>query len=329
MKISVVCPFYNEALIIEKAAEGMIDNLEKAGLDYELIVVNDGSKDNSADLIRNVLAPWPRARVISYPHNQGRGFALKTGIDAATGDLIITTEIDLSWGDSVVTDIIDKFRAEPELDVVVASPNLKDGGYKNVPFKRVFVSKLGNLILRILFTKKVTMNTGMTRGYVRGIIQNLPVDEKGKEFHLEVLLKLTMLGARIGEVPAILEWKEQKYSKDASQKRKSSSKIPRLILSHLNFAVFANPIRYLWGFAIVCVIAATGFMAAAFFRFFTGETSINLALMSLIFGLFGFLFFGFGVLTTQNNRLLRELWKIERTMNVRSPVSRDPSERES
>ncbi|MCH8332083.1 MAG: glycosyltransferase family 2 protein, partial [Bacteroidetes bacterium] len=241
MKVSVVCPFYNESLIIRKATEGMLENLRASGLDWELIVVNDGSLDDSKQIVEEVLNNEDRAKVISYNRNEGRGHALKTGINAASGDIIVTTEIDLSWGNDIVEKIVKKFEDEPELDMVIASPNLPGGGYKNVPFKRVFVSRLGNRILRNLFTKRITMNTGMTRGYRSDVIQGMHFEEKGKEFHLEVILKLFFLGARIGEVPAILEWKDHKLAEPGKKKRKSSSKNGKLVLSHLNFAVFANP----------------------------------------------------------------------------------------
>lgn len=309
MKISVVCPFYNESSIIENAAIGMIANLNASGLDWELIAVNDGSQDNSVELIQKIFDGESRAKVISYPYNQGRGYALKTGIDAAIGDIVVTTEIDLSWGDTIVQDIANKFIQEPWLDVVVASPHLPGGGYKNVPYKRVFISHLGNKILRLLFTKQITMNTGMTRGYKREVIQSFNTDEKGKEFHLEVLLKVTSMGFRVGEIPAILEWKEHKLAAPGSVKRKSSSKTKKLIFTHLNFAVFANPIRYFWAFSILCFILAFGLGLVSIYLLMTGSVAIYVALLSVLLGLFGLIFFGFGIVTAQNSKIIMELWK--------------------
>ena len=309
MKVTVVCPFYNESSIIEKAAIGMISNLNASGLDWELIAVNDGSQDNSEERIQKIFEGEPRAKVISYSYNQGRGFALRTGIDTATGDIIVTTEIDLSWGDTIVQDIVNKFLQEPWLDVVVASPHLPGGGYKNVPYKRVLVSQFGNKILRLLFTKQITMNTGMTRGYKREVIQSFKTDEKGKEFHLEVLLKVTYMGYKVGEIPAILEWKEHKLAAPGSVKRKSSSKTKKLIFTHLNFAVFANPIRYFWAFSILCFMLAFGFGLGSIYQLVVGSVAIYFTLTCLILGLFGLIFFGFGIVSAQNSKIIMELWK--------------------
>jgi glycosyltransferase involved in cell wall biosynthesis len=309
MKVSVVCPFYNEELILDRAIEGLIANLKKLDYEWELIIVNDGSEDGSLAIAEKWAGREGRLRIVSYPINQGRGYALKSGIDVASGDIIITTEIDLSWGDSIVQDIVKKFLDEPHLDLVIASPHLQGGGYKNVPFKRVWLSKIGNMIIRNLFTKKVTMNTGMTRGYRRDVIKGIKTDEKGKEFHLEVLLKLFVLGARIGEIPAVLEWKDHKLTKDDGQKRRSSSKTPKLILSHLNFAVFANPIRYFWALSLLCIIGSLSFIADALYRMIIGKVAIYMALVGLFLGIFGLLFFGFGIVTAQNAKIMKELWR--------------------
>jgi hypothetical protein len=153
------------------------------------------------------------------------------------------------------------------------------------------------------------MNTGMTRAYRREVIQGLQIDEKGKEFHLEVLLKLVVLGHKIGEIPAVLEWKDDKLSKDDRKKRKSSSNIRKLIFSHLNFAVFANPIRYFWVLSAICLLFSFVFIGNAFYRLLTGEVAIFVAVVGLFLGMFALLFLGFGIVTTQNIKILKELWR--------------------
>jgi glycosyltransferase involved in cell wall biosynthesis len=308
MKVSVVCPFYNESAIIEKATQGMIANLGTLGKDWELILVNDGSTDDGPSKLARTLNGSNQARMIGYSHNQGRGYALQTGIAQAKGDLIVTTEADLSWGDRIVHDIVKKFEEEPALDVVVASPNLPEGGYKNVSFKRVVASKVGNLLIRSLFPVNISMNTGMTRGYKRDVIQKLRFEEKGKEFHLEVLLKLSLMDYRIGEVPAVLEWKAHKLSVDGA-KRKSSTKVRKLAFSHLRFVVFANPIRYLWALGAFCGVVALALFGLAVRALIVGSVASNFAILSFITGLFSLLFFAFGVITAQNNKILCELWK--------------------
>ena len=308
-KISIICPFYNEESIIKKAVKELVDVLNTSDYDFELILVNDGSTDSSLIEIDDITSSNSNVKVVSYLQNQGRGYAIKAGIDSSSGDIIITTEIDLSWGQTIIEDIINKFSEDSSVDVVIASPNLKKGGYKNVPLHRVFISKFGNIILRMLFTKKITMNTGMTRGYKRTIIKNMNFEEKGKEFHLEALLKLFSIGSKIVEIPAVLEWKDSKFLKPGAKIRKSSSKTKKLIFSHLNFAVFANPIRYFWFFSFICFLTGGTMTLFGFKHFLDNQISIYYFLLSLLFFLFCIIFFGFGILSSQNNKILKEMWK--------------------
>ena len=308
-KISIICPFYNEESIIKNAVNELVGVLNTFDYDFELILVNDGSTDSSLIEIENIVSSNSNVKLVSYLQNQGRGYAIKAGIDSSGGDIIITTEIDLSWGQTVIKDIINKFSEDPSVDVVIASPNLKEGGYKNVPLHRVFISKFGNTIIRMLFTKKITMNTGMTRGYKRTIIKNMNFEEKGKEFHLEALLKLFSIGSKIVEIPAVLEWKDSKFLKPGAKTRKSSSKTKKLIFSHLNFAVFANPIRYFWFFSFICFLMGGTMTIIGFKHFLDNQISIYYFLLSLLFFLFCIIFFGFGILSSQNNKILKEMWK--------------------
>lgn len=308
MKISVVCPFYNEKTILDQAIEGMLRNLGNLPYDWELILVDDGSLDHSLEIAKRWEKRQNRLRVVSYPDNRGRGYALKSGIDAATGDIIVTTEIDLSWGDDIVSNLVEELINNPKIDFVVASPNIPRGGYKNVPSRRVMLSRIGNKILGILFSGRFTMNTGMTRAYRRHVIQPLSFREEGKEFHLEVLLKLTALNFKSSEVPAVLEWKDHKLTKDKGEKRKSSSRISELIVTHLRFAIMANPIRYFWPIALLSSFGGAGFTLAGVVSYLQGKIAIYLLLTGILLLVFGMVFFGFGVVMAQNRYVMEEMW---------------------
>ena len=204
--ISVVCPFYNEASILDAAVRSMLENLRSLDEEWELIIVNDGSTDGSLEIAQAFQADEPRLQGLTYPINRGRGYAIRTGAAAARGELIVTTKIDSSWGDDIVHRLVAELHARPDADIVVASPNLPGGRYKNVPIKRVFFSKYGNLIIRAGLRYSVTMNTGMTRGYRAEKFRALPLEEDEKEMHLEVINKALAFGYRIYEIPATLEW---------------------------------------------------------------------------------------------------------------------------
>jgi len=309
--VSVVCPFYNEAQIIEHAVRKMIEQLSRLPGRWELIVVNDGSTDGSDAIARRVAAESPRVRVLGYPRNRGRGYALRTGIAAARGDIVVTTEIDLSWGDTIVADLVGAMQRWPDADLVVASPNLPGGGYKNVPAKRVWLSRLGNRVIRFCMSNAVTMNTGMTRAYRRDVIQSLPLSEDDKEVHLEILLKALAFGYRIYEIPAVLEWKDYRLH-GARVERKSSSRVNRLIVSHSLFSIFANPVRYVWVMSLASFILGAFFFAEAVVFLYLRMVSAYAALLSFSLFIVAIVLFVLGVVLKQGSIIQRELWTLQR-----------------
>ncbi len=314
LKVSVVCPFYNEAEIIETTVEHLLSALATLEGEWELIVVNDGSTDGSAELVAPIAARHPRLVLLGYAHNRGRGHALRTGIAAARGDVVVTTEIDLSWGDDIVHRLVAALDEHPDADIVVASPHLPGGRYENVPAKRVWLSRIGNKIIRACMSGAATMNTGMTRAYRRPVVQAMPLCEDGKEFHLEVILKANAFGLRVHEIPAVLAWREFKRRERTGGKavRKSSSRVNRLIVSHSLFSLFANPVRYVWGmsfgFGLLGLLA--GIFAVVFYV--QGETAAYTALLALLLVVVANMLFVLGVVLKQGHMVQRELWTMQR-----------------
>ncbi len=309
--LSVVCPFYNEELIVVAAAERMIGNLARLfGADWELILVNDGSTDRSLMLLRESLAGMSGGRVVvlSYPHNAGRGRALKTGIDAARGEIIVTTEVDGSWGDDIVARLVECLNAHPETDFVIASPHLAGGGLVNVPRRRVFLTRVGNILIRFFFDPRITMNTGMTRAYRRAVIQPLVALEDGKEFHLEVLLKLVTIGFRFREIPATLTWLDHRLAADEARTRRSSTNLARTIVSHLRFTAIARPVQYFAWLAFWVALTGAGFLATGTWNLLFGGPAVFYAIIGLVLFLIALVFGGYSVIFYQLREQSRDNW---------------------
>ena len=133
MKLSIVVPCYNESKDIAKNSEIIKNYLESIKQDYELILVNDGSKDNTKEVIEAI----PGVKALSYEPNRGKGGAVKYGIENATGDYVLFMDADLS------TDLeaIDKFiQLAPNYDMVIGSIHAKDSVIKKKqPALRVFI----------------------------------------------------------------------------------------------------------------------------------------------------------------------------------------------
>ena len=133
MKLSIVVPCYNESKDIAKNSEIIKKHLENIKQDYELILVNDGSKDNTKEVITSI----PGVKALSYDENRGKGGAVKYGIENATGDYVLFMDADLS------TDLeaIDRFiKLAPNYDMVIGSRHAKDSVIKKKqPALRVFI----------------------------------------------------------------------------------------------------------------------------------------------------------------------------------------------
>ena len=133
MKLSIVVPCYNESKDIAKNSEIIKNYLESIKQDYELILVNDGSKDNTKEVIEAI----PGVKALSYEPNRGKGGAVKYGVENATGDYVLFMDADLS------TDLeaIDRFiKIAPNYDMVIGSRHAKDSVIKKKqPALRVFI----------------------------------------------------------------------------------------------------------------------------------------------------------------------------------------------
>ncbi len=165
-------------------------------------------------------------------------------------------------------------------------------------------------LIRLLFTSEITMSTGMTRAYRRGVIQPLVTFENGKEFHLEVLLKLLSLGFKVHEIPATITWPDYKLEKlSKKKKRKSSTRIFKTIRTHLRFLAIAQPVQYFAIFSLLSIITGFGFVGAAVWNLFISQPAVYFAIIGLVMLLFGILFLGFSVQFYQMRQGLVEMWR--------------------
>ena len=149
MKLSIVIPCYNEAKDIAKNVETVKNYLNDKGFDYELLLVNDGSKDNTKEVIESIPGIIP----LSYDINRGKGGAVKYGIENATGDYVLFMDADLSTEISAIDKVYD---LAPSYDLIIGSRHAKDSVIvKKQPFTRVFIGWCCRLLVRMLFHTKL------------------------------------------------------------------------------------------------------------------------------------------------------------------------------
>ena len=149
MKLSIVIPCYNEAKDITENTNKVKEYLDSKKIDYELILVNDGSKDNTKEVIEAI----PGIRALSYEKNRGKGGAVKYGIENATGDYVLFMDADLSTDISAIEKVIE---LAPSYDLVIGSRHAKDSVIKKKqPFLRVFIGWCCRVLVRMMFHTKL------------------------------------------------------------------------------------------------------------------------------------------------------------------------------
>jgi dolichyl-phosphate beta-glucosyltransferase len=130
--LSVVIPAYNEE---ERLGGGLAEVLAYLGQqtpEYELIVVDDGSRDGTAALVEAAVANEPRARLIAYQPNRGKGHAVRTGVLASHGDPVIFMDADLSTPLTEIPRILEVMRAR-DADIVIGSRGLPEADIRQKP----------------------------------------------------------------------------------------------------------------------------------------------------------------------------------------------------
>jgi len=325
MDLSIVIPMFNEAENAESTLNRVEEALAPFTGTYEVIVVNDGSLDNTLEVLNRLAEQDRKLEIVSYAKNVGRGMALRKGFKESSGEIVVSIDADLSYSPQYILDLVGALRREPELDLVLASPYMPGGGVKNVPALRLCVSKLGNRILRLVMPNRIYTSTGIFRAYRKKVLDSLELESDGKEIHLEILSKALALGYRVKEIPAILTGRK---------KGRSKFKFRKTTATHLAFSVFEKPM-IIFGFLGLLTLGI-GFLIGIYIAYlrFLGELTpgrplITLALL-LILG--GIQILSFGFIALQIVSLRREILRIQKENlelrnEIRKPGSQEKDQR--
>ncbi len=272
---------------------------------YEIIAVNDGSLDNTLQALNRLMEQDEKLRIVSYPKNVGRGMALRRGFKKSEGEIVVSIDADLSYAPYYVLGLIGTLRKEPDIDFVLASPYMPGGSVQHVPFHRLWISRLGNRILRFAMPNRIYTSTGIFRAYRRKVLDSLELESDGKEIHLEILSKALALGFRVKEVPAILTGRK---------KGKSKFRFRKTTLTHLVFSVFEKPM-IVFGFIGLATLGI-GFLIGIYIAYlrFLGELTAGRPLITfailLILG--GIQILSFGFIAIQIVSLRREILRVQK-----------------
>jgi dolichol-phosphate mannosyltransferase len=221
--IYVLLPAYNEEDAIEPLAAKIDRTMRSRGWAYRIVVVNDGSRDRTSEMLETVSARYP-LHVVTHKYNRGLGETARDGFEyiaevASPEDVVVRMDCDDTHDPEYIPAMMAKL--DDGYEVVIASRYQRGGGEVGLDWYRRLISRIANLLFKFVFPiPRVWEYTCGFRAYRVALIQdaltifgNKFIDLKGLGFTgtLEKLIKLRMLGARVAEIPFVLRY-DQKLS---------------------------------------------------------------------------------------------------------------------
>ena len=205
--ISIIMPAFNEGACIYDNISTTAGVLREAGLSCEIVVVDDGSGDNTLDEIERAAADIPRVVGTRNPYNMGKGMALRTGFDHSSGDIIIFLDADLDLHPAQITSLLEELDRGP-YDVIVTSKHHPDSNIQ-YPAQRKIVSWGYYQFIKALFSLPVRdTQTGLKlfrREVLDSVFHRLLV--KAYAYDVELLAVAIRFGYRVHEMPVVLDFK--------------------------------------------------------------------------------------------------------------------------
>lgn len=190
MKLSIILPIYNEEKNIETLYRELKENLDKLKVGYEIICVNDGSKDKSLEILKQLAGLDRTVKVINFKYNFGQTAAMSAGIKSAQGEIIIPMDADLQNDPADIPKFLEKINEG--FDVV-------SGWRKNRhdPLSKIIPSKLANWLIGLITGVKIHDYGCSMKAYKRELIQG--VNLYG-EMHRFIPAYANWHGGRVAEI---------------------------------------------------------------------------------------------------------------------------------
>jgi glycosyltransferase involved in cell wall biosynthesis len=200
LKLSVLIPVYNERYLVRELLQRVLAVKVPGIAEMEVVVVDDGSKDGTRELLREFAASEKRVHYIEHERNQGKGAAVRTAIRTATGDLIVFQDADLEYDPNDYTRLVRPF-FEDGADVVYGSRFLPSNRRRVLYFRHA----IGNRVLTFLSNWFTDLNlTDMETCYkmFRGpLLKSIPIRSNDFAMEPEITAKIAKRDCRVFEVP--------------------------------------------------------------------------------------------------------------------------------
>jgi len=210
VKLSVIIPCYNEISTVEE----VVQNVVEVNLAHEIILVDDGSTDGTRDLLPKIEAQYEQVRVIFHEKNMGKGAAVKTGFQNASGDVLLIQDADFEYDPRdypVLLKPIQEGRAR-----VVYGSRFLGGPRKTMFFWNMIANKFLTLMTNMLYNTILSDMETCYKVFRAEVVKDITIRSRRFDFEPEITAKILKKGVRIYEVPISYngrEWDEGKKIK--------------------------------------------------------------------------------------------------------------------
>lgn len=222
MKLSIVIPAYNEEESIPETIRSIVKALGTIKIDYEILVINDNSKDNTLGVLKELGKEVPQLRYITNAGPNGFGYAIRRGLEKFSGDCVAVMMADMS--DSPY-DLI-KFYVtmiEGDYDCVFGSRFMKGGKIIDYPRVKRIVNRIANFVIRIVMGISYNDTTNAFKLYKRETIEGIqPILSPHFNLTIELPLKAIIRGYSYTVIPN--SWTNRKYGVSKLKLREMGSR---------------------------------------------------------------------------------------------------------
>lgn len=199
--MTIVIPAYNEQDNIKRIPIELLFFLEKMPITYEVIIINDGSTDNTLNEAKKISIENRNLKIIQHDTNLGLAESLRTAIEHTQGNLVVFLDADFTFHPSEIEKLYEKY-IEKNCDCIIGS--CFNAGNISVPFYRLVLTKVVNKMYRMLLETKISAITPIFRLYKTSVLKQLKLVSQGFEISAEIFFELIKEKKHLEEIPVKL-----------------------------------------------------------------------------------------------------------------------------
>ena len=194
-EVTIIVPCFNEQDSLPGLASRLNALVQAGNLHWQVIFVDDGSKDNTGRLLSGIAVTHSWAQVIHHENNRGLGAALRTGFAASRSPIICTVDSDCTNPQERLPELIQALN--PGSDIATASPWHPDVQAGEVPWHRKLMSQAASVLYGLVLGRRIYTFTSMFRAYRQSVIESVRFESNGFPAVTEILVKGLPAGFKI------------------------------------------------------------------------------------------------------------------------------------